>query len=85
MFRTLSLGSKGRAGYENDSARSVESVTLFHPVTVTGSYTFDLRYYIDNHAQGALSPDTSGASPVVSSTNQAVRVSRLTASVVYYK
>ena len=78
-------GSKGRAGSENDSARSVESVTLFHPVTVTGSYTFDLRYYIDNHAQGALSPDTSGASPVVSSTNQAVRVSRLTASVVYYK
>ncbi len=78
-------GSKGKAGSENDSARSVESVTLILPVTVAGSHSFDLRYHINNHAQGALSPDMHGAHPLVSSTQLAVRVHRLTASVVYYK
>tara|TARA_R110002012_G_scaffold12735_1_gene56229 strand:- start:20253 stop:20969 length:717 start_codon:yes stop_codon:yes gene_type:complete len=77
-------GSKGRAGSENDSARSVESITIFHPVTVSGNFSFDLRYYIDTHSNGALAPDTNSGA-VVTSNDEAVRVSRITASVIKYK
>lgn len=80
-------GSRGQSGSHLDAARSVESVTLFHPVTVgTGPYKLTLRYYIDTGAQTPpLAPDTHGASPLVDSLADAVKVSSLTASVVYYK
>ena len=77
------MGSTGTL----NSGRSVESVTLFHKVLHQSStpqtHTIDLRYIIDNHSIGALNPDTGHAH--ITSVDDAVVVSNLTASVVYYK
>ena len=84
-------GSKGNdAGSKEDSARSVQSVTLFYPIigeSIVSTFTTELYYQIDDHGNGNLDPD----STVVSSADgksvieRAIRIRRLTGSIVRYK
>jgi len=76
--------AKSQAATKSQAARSVESVTLLFYHTLSGSYDFDLRYYIDTHGLGALNPDAANLG-WVNGSNDAITISRLTASVIKYK
>ena len=84
-------GSKGNdAGSKEDSARSVQSVTLFYPIigeSVVSTFTTELYYQIDDHGNGTPAPDTTvvSAADGKTATQRAIRIRRLTGSIVRYK
>jgi hypothetical protein len=78
--------AKSQAATNSQAARSVESVTLLFHHTLSGTYNFDLRYYIDNHGLGSLNPDVTNLGWLTQSTPpDAISIRRLTASVIRYK
>jgi len=76
--------AKSQAATNSQAARSVESVTLLFYHTLNGSYDFDLRTYIDSHGLGSPNPDAANLG-WVNGSNDAITISRLTASVIKYK
>ena len=72
------------AAATSEACRSVQSVNIIYYHSLNGTYTFDLRYHINNHGHGTLSPDTANI-PWITATEQAVVVKRLSASVIKYK
>ena len=85
------FGSKGNsAGSKEDSARSVQSVTLFYPIigeSALGPFTCELYYQIDDHGNGTPAPDTTVvvAADGKTATERAILIRRLTGSIVRYK
>ena len=84
-------GSKGNsAGSKEDSARSVQSVTLFYPIigeSAVSTFTTELYYQIDDHGNGTPAPDTTVvvAADGKTATERAILIRRLTGSIVRYK
>lgn len=76
--------SHGAAATISGVCRSVESVTLLYYMNVNTTINFDLRFFINTHGQGVLAADNTNIG-WVTATNDAVTVSRLTASVIKYK
>ena len=76
--------SHGAAATISGVCRSVESVTLLYYFDVSTTINFDLRFFINTHGQGALAADSTNID-WVTAVNDAVTVSRLTASVIKYK
>ena len=76
--------SHGAAATISGVCRSVESVTLIHYFSVNTTIEFDLRFFINTHGQGPLAADHTNID-WVSTVEDAVTISRLTASVIKYK
>ena len=78
--------SIGTTAGGSETTRSVESVTIFHYITINGSWTFKLQSYIDTHSSTGLAPDTANYPTFgVSTPHQGVTIRNLTASVFKYK
>ena len=81
-----SIASSVGGASGDESARSVESVTLFYFITIAGSWTFKLQSYIDTHSSTGLRPDTSSSpSWGVASNHQGVIIRNFSASIFRYK
>ena len=72
------------AATTSGACRTVQSVNIIFHHSLNGTYTFDLRYHIDNHGHGTLNPDVTNIG-FISSVDEAVVVKRLFASVIKYK
>jgi hypothetical protein len=81
-----SIAKSVGGGSGDESARSVESVTVFYYIDIAGSWTFKLQSYIDTHSSTGLRPDTSSSpSWGVASNHQGVIIRNFSASIFRYK